>query len=274
MAGTVMPERANGSLPAQSMAGSANAMLLLLTIVGAGVDAVMLVAFGVLTAAQTGNTVLLGVAIGQGHWSTGLAAGISVLGYVAGAGVGELIIEGSRTRPGPPLVARALVVELLLLAVVLVAWQRLGASSGPAGQDALVATAAIAMGIQSAVTLRLHAGPTTTYVTGTLTTFTIGLIRWLRWGAREPSPAPAQQGQASRAAADGKRPWMYGVTWTAYAAAAAVTALLAVHSRRAALLLPIGVLGILVLVTYVKRNAASPAAAQSATAADRSRFRP
>jgi uncharacterized membrane protein YoaK (UPF0700 family) len=150
-------------------------MVLLLAIAGGGVDAVMLAAFGVLTAAQTGNTILLGVALGQGRLGAGLAAGISVLGYVVGAGLGELTMEGRRAlRNGRPLVARALVAELLLLTGVLVAWRLMGVYPGPGEQSALVALAASAMGIQSAVVVRLHAGATTTYVTGTLTTFTTG----------------------------------------------------------------------------------------------------
>ena len=158
-------------------------MILLLAVVGAGVDAVMLVACGVLTAAQLGDTILLGVALGQGRWAAGLAAGASVVGYVVGSGVGELIVEGGRARRGgPPLVGRALGVELLLLALVLVAWRLMGTDPGPGGQGVVVALAAIAMGIQSSVTLCLHAGPMTTYMTGTLTSFTTGLIRWLRWG--------------------------------------------------------------------------------------------
>lgn len=230
--------------------------VLLLAVVGAGVDAVMLVAFGVLTAAQTGNTILLGVALGQGRWAAGLAAGTSVIGFVVGGGVGQLIIDGSRTGSGSPRIARALIVELLLLTLVLVGWWIVGPTPGPEGQEVLVALAAIAMGIQSSVTLRLHAGPTTTYVTGTLTTFTTGMIRWLR-SPRDVTRRPAGQPE---------QPWMYGVTWGAYLAGAVVAALLSLQSPVAALLLPIGVLALAMLAAYLNRSASRANAAMSAEA--------
>jgi uncharacterized membrane protein YoaK (UPF0700 family) len=231
------------------MVGRQDTIVLLLAVVGAGVDAVMITAFGVLTAAQTGNTILLGVAIGQGRWGAGLAAGASVIGYVVGTGVGEWIIEGGGPRRGgPPFVARALGAEMLLLALVLLMWRLLGLADEPAGQDALVALAAVGMGIQSAVTLRLHAGPTTTYVTGTLTTFMTGMIRRLRWSGPEPCP---MNGRERVASTERERPWIYGATWAAYAAGAVVTALLAVRSAEAALLLPIAVLAAVMATTYV-----------------------
>ncbi len=233
------------------MVGRPETMILLLAVVGAGVDAVMITAFGVLTAAQTGNTILLGVALGQGQWSAGLAAGTSVIGYVVGAGFGELIIEGGRAhRDAPPLVARAIVVELLLLALILCVWRLLGAVPAPAGQDALVALAALAMGTQSAVTLRLHAGPATTYVTGTLTTFTTGMVRRLRWGGPEPYPVSGPRRVAADGSKERERPWMYGATWAAYAAGAIVAALLWIELREAALLLPIATLGTVLLAAY------------------------
>lgn len=243
MVESVMTENTNAAVSPPLML-SRETLILLLSIVGAGVDAVMLMVFGVLTAAQTGNTILFGVALGQGQWQTGLAAGISVIGFVVGSGVGELIVEGGRARrAGPPLVAGTLVVELVLLALVLVAWRLIGADPAPRYQNVLIALAACAMGIQSTVTLRLHAGPMTTYMTGTLTTFTTGLIRSLRWGGLDPSQTSTQQ----------ERPWMYGVTWAAYLAGAVVTAVLCVQWREAALLLPIAVLGIVVAAASVRR---------------------
>ena len=217
-------------------------VLLLLAIVGGGVDAVMLAAFGVLTAAQTGNTILLGVALGRGQLDTGLAAGISVVGYVVGTGLGELLVEGRRARPGDgSLVSRALVAELLLLIGVLVAWWLFGASPSPGDRRVLVALTAGAMGIQSAVVLRLHAGATTTYVTGTLTTFTMGMIRWRRASDHEP-PAP----------------WISGVTLSVYAAAAVAAAFLWVRAREAALALPLVALAVAMLAAYLSSDEVPP----------------
>ena len=50
---------------------------LLLTLVGGSVDAMVILGFNVLTAAQTGNTVLLAVAIARGDLVTGASAATS-----------------------------------------------------------------------------------------------------------------------------------------------------------------------------------------------------
>src|SRR4051812_38656380 len=124
---TAMPQR-------PALLARRETTILLLAAVGAGVDAVVLVTFGVLTAAQTGNTVLLGVALGQGRWGAGLAAGMSVCGYVVGSGIGELIVDaggGRAMRGAAPRIARALIIELLLLIVVLVTWRLAGEDIGP-----------------------------------------------------------------------------------------------------------------------------------------------
>ncbi|MFY8217364.1 MAG: DUF1275 family protein [Chthoniobacterales bacterium] len=49
-------------------------MVVLLTIAGGSVDAIGIIGFNVLTAAQTGNTILLAVAIAQGKIALGVSA--------------------------------------------------------------------------------------------------------------------------------------------------------------------------------------------------------
>jgi uncharacterized membrane protein YoaK (UPF0700 family) len=71
-------------------------VVLLLAVAGASVDAVVILGFGVLTAAQTGNTILLAAHLAQGQFASGLSSAVSVLGYMIGAAVGELVIVGRR----------------------------------------------------------------------------------------------------------------------------------------------------------------------------------
>jgi uncharacterized membrane protein YoaK (UPF0700 family) len=219
----------------QRLQVSRNATILLLAVAAGGIDAVALRAFGALTAAQTGNTILLAVALGQGQPGTVLGPATSVVGYVAGAGLAERMLAGRWSDEDASLPrVRILAVELLLLVGVLIAWKWMGDHAGAAARVVLVALAAAAMGIQSVVVLHLHAGPTTTYVTGTLTTFTMGMIRGLRSSVPGPSTAA-------------EPPWFYGVTWGVYLASAITAALLYLWSRAAALMLPIAVLAIVVL---------------------------
>jgi uncharacterized membrane protein YoaK (UPF0700 family) len=56
------------------MAKNRELMMVLLTIAGGSGDAIGIMGFNVLTAAQTGNTILLAVAIAQGKIALGVSA--------------------------------------------------------------------------------------------------------------------------------------------------------------------------------------------------------
>jgi uncharacterized membrane protein YoaK (UPF0700 family) len=214
-------------------------IVLLLSLAGGCVDAVMILGFNVLTAAQTGNTILLAVSLAQGRFATGFYAAVSVIGYMAGAGVGELVIVRRRDSASwlSP-VGWGLVVELVALCGLLVCW-RLAGRNPPVGMSAgLVAFAAVAMGIQSAAVLRLHVGPTTTYVTGTLTTFMTETIRRLPLVESASAMAPEAQGPGSPILSP-NGPVLYGVVWLVYAGGACASGLLFLRIREAALALPI-----------------------------------
>lgn len=214
--------------------------ILLLAIVGGGVDAVIMLGFGVLTAAQTGNTILLAVALSQRHFAIGFDSAVSIASYIAGTALGELLIDRRRRALWRvPRVRTALLVELAALVSLLIAWRAIGSVPQTRTASLLIVLAAIAMGIQSATVLRLHAGPATTYVTGTLTTFTVDVIRW-------PHLVETSTGESSAFA--GHRPWIYGVTWLVYLGGAMATGLLYLALGQSALLLPIVVIMAVLIV--------------------------
>ncbi len=185
-------------------------VVLLLSIAGGGVDAIIVLGFRVLTAAQTGNTILLAVAFAERRFATAIHAAVSVVAYLVGSALGELIIDARRA------VAWALAAEIVLIAALLVFWH-----VSPAAIGVLVALAAIAMGIQSAAVLRLSAGPMTTYMTGTLTEFATEAARSLRWIKR------------------GEQPAIYGIDWAVYFSGALANGLLFLYVRENALIVPI-----------------------------------
>lgn len=80
---------------------------LLLILAGAGTDASVILGFNILTAAQTGNTILFAVALARGDFATGLNSGISIFCFVGGAIAGGWLCRR----------ARALMTRLLFLAV-------------------------------------------------------------------------------------------------------------------------------------------------------------
>ncbi len=215
-------------------------MALLLAIGGGSVDAAILLGFGVLTAGQTGNTILLATALAQGRITSGLHSAVSIVGYISGTVVGELILVARRdaaSRLDP--VGWTLVAELVPLGSLLILWHLVGTNPDAGTGAVLVALGAMAMGVQSAAVLRLHTGPTTTYVTGMLTTFTTETIRWLHLVEAAGPVAPTEQDASGASVLSSDRPWVYGMTWLVYAGGALASALLFLWVGTAALVLPI-----------------------------------
>jgi uncharacterized membrane protein YoaK (UPF0700 family) len=141
---------------------------LLLVVSGSATDATLIIGFGVLTAAQTGNTILLAAALARGDIGTGLSSAISIAAFVLGAVTGALFCR----HRGPRM---ALAAELGLLLCALCVGLATGAPPGALEGNFLVGLAAAAMGVQSAVVVRSGGYPST-YITGLLTGFSIGLV--------------------------------------------------------------------------------------------------
>lgn len=148
---------------------------------GAGaVDAIFIAAFQILTAAQTGNTILFAVAIAQAHWSAGLNSAVSLAGFI----IGGLSGSGLLVRGGWG-VARVLALEIAVLSGAMILWIAGGSADALSAPITILATAC-GMGLQSAVMLHLRAS-STTYVTGVLTGFTRGVVSPRQTDSTNPS---------------------------------------------------------------------------------------
>jgi uncharacterized membrane protein YoaK (UPF0700 family) len=233
MSTTLNPAELSG----QSSPVRRDLMSLLLSIAGGGVDAAMILGFNVLTAAQTGNTILLTVAFAERRLATGFNAAVSVIAFIIGSAVGELVIIGRRNRPWLSAAAWGLLGELIPLGALLACWHVAGRNPSPGRTAFLVVLAATAMGMQSTAALRIHAGPTTTYVTGTLTTFSIRTMHWLCMKAVSQSAARLPDSSTSLWSREG--PAIYGVDWLVYAGGAMASALLYLRAHERALFVPI-----------------------------------
>ncbi|WP_344476894.1 YoaK family protein [Nonomuraea monospora] len=137
-----------------------------LALAAGAVDALSYLAFGeVFTANMTGNVVLLGLALGDGRTEHVIKSGVAFAGFCAGLAAGFVLVGRGAGRAGTvrgPAVA--LGVELVLLVGIAVGWMARVPRPG------LIAGAAVAMGLQSAVTRWAGgSGLSTTYVTGTVT---------------------------------------------------------------------------------------------------------
>jgi uncharacterized membrane protein YoaK (UPF0700 family) len=217
-------------------------MLLLLSVAGGSVDAMNILGFGILTAAQTGNTILLAVSFALGEFAIAFYSGVSVVAYMIGAAAGEIIVVKRHRDPGLWPVVWTLLAELAPLICFLVLWHLAGHAPATAVAAVLVALSAVSMGMQSAAVKRLHLGPATTYITGTLTTFMTETIRSFSvvqaarpqtYGTHDPSRAQ-QSPQEQR-----NHPFIYGLSWVVYAGGAVAGAMLYLKFEEIALILPI-----------------------------------
>lgn len=155
--------------------------LLLLSVTAGSADAIGYLALGeVFTSNMTGNIVLLGIHLGQGHLVMAGRAlfvlAIFFLGLCLGAWLGKDLPE----RDWPALAFRLIGLEKIVLLLFAVGWTVLADKSDVAIVHGFLALLALAMGLQSAALYRLNApGVGTTAITGTLTAFAMGLIHLL-----------------------------------------------------------------------------------------------
>jgi uncharacterized membrane protein YoaK (UPF0700 family) len=174
----------------------------------------MILAFNILTAAQTGNTILFAVSVARGDLITGLSSAISISAFLLGA-----LASGWICRQGRPMLALAMEMGLLLAALTI--WLPIQGHPESLTVNLLVTLAAAAMGIQSAVTINIHGQPGT-YVTGLLTNFAVSVAGF---SSKESDPPTTQ-----------------GFVWLLYLFGAIVAGLLFVAVGPLALLVPIAAL--------------------------------
>lgn len=173
-------------------------MVLMLTWAAGSVDAISYLGLDrVFTANMTGNTVLLGLALGQGRGFAALRSLIALGGFGLGVGIGAMIVDrGPKQGDWPPGVTGAILIEGIVLGLFTIAWHLPGTVRGGGLVYALIGLSAIAMGIQSAAIRHLNVpGVATTYITGTLTSVVAGIVSWLG-PAEIPSSTPKLVGDA------------------------------------------------------------------------------
>lgn len=120
----------------------------------------------VFTSAMTGNTALLGLAIGQGHVLAALNSAMALMGYTCGVMLGALV----RTRNGARDLIFTLLIEAVFLGVFVLLWHRFGFPENGHWLEAMIASSAMAMGVQSVAARKVNLeGIPTVVFTSTLT---------------------------------------------------------------------------------------------------------
>ena len=175
--------------------------VLLLSLVAGSADAAGFIGLGrVFTSNMTGNVVLLGIAIGQGHLDDAVRSLFVLVIFMLGVAIGVRLGRGVGETDWPGLAAR--LIGLVKIALMLFA---IGWTLAPRGVNAtaypLLALLAVAMGLQSAAINRLNApGVGTTAITSTITALITGLVGLALPGAVESSasriPFPGRRRRA------------------------------------------------------------------------------
>jgi len=160
--------------------------LALLCFAAGTMDTVGFLALGhVFTSAMSGNTILLGLTIGQGQLPGALRALAAFGGYIFGVAAASITLKSPVHG-----IRRTLGVELLLLAIFAGWWEVRAGSQDPSDPYGLIILSAVAMGLQGGIGRAVRVTGATIVITNTVTAIVGGLAE--RWLARQrPLASPA-----------------------------------------------------------------------------------
>ncbi|HKH10007.1 MAG TPA: YoaK family protein [Rubrobacter sp.] len=226
-------------------------MVVLLSVVAGCVDAVSYLGLGrVFTANMTGNTVLLGLSLGQADWQAALRSGVALAGFIMGVAVGTVIAGRDREEHAvwPITVTLTLAIELAILAAF-----ALGLYLAGGAAQTLILLAALAMGLQSTAVRRLGIpGVATTYITGTLTGVIEGAIGRLYLGIFSAATSDERGERGSRRATTSARGLVLPAdVWFAYAIGAVAAGALEFRWPTGGLLPSVAVVALVVVISAV-----------------------
>jgi uncharacterized membrane protein YoaK (UPF0700 family) len=234
-------------------------MALSLTAIGGFVDAVGWIAlFQIFTANMSGNSIHIGMYLGQTDWPNLFRPLCAAVSYVVGMALTRAAIEVAGRSGIRRIASITFTVEALLLALF--------AHARPAmhlGQLAnlyspayftMVALLALAMGVQTATLTRVGALTIyTTFVTGTLTKMTESVTRFAFWVYDEMRRADlAHVLRNMFRQPDARDASALAGTWTCYVLGAASGTILKARWELRALYLPAAVLAIFIIVDQVR----------------------
>lgn len=183
----------------------------------------------IFTSAMTGNTALLGLALGQGNLIAAIHSIVALAGYIAGVAFGAALPLRSTHRD----LLLLLCFEAAFLAAFFAQWQIVGFPSGGAWLYSLIATSAMGMGMQSVAARKVNLdGIPTVVFTSTLTSLVMTLMHaGMRRGAISIFTAKRQL-----------------LAFIVYGCGAGLTAVLLLYAIDVAIALPLMVVAAAVLV--------------------------
>lgn len=241
-------------------------MAVLLAWVAGIVDAIgYLTLFRLFTAHMSGNSVEMGLRLGQGEWGEALRRAVPIPLFVCGVALGAALSEAAARRGVRSTFALVLGLEAaLLLAFMLYASGLLRGGSIPTTADWTyylpVALLVVAMGLQTA-TLQRVGGRTvrTTYVTGMLTNLAQESVAYLFW---RHDHRHGQAGAESKNASL-QRVALLAAIWCTYALGAILGGFAELHWALRSLLFPLCALVAVIVLDLLHPINAAPGDASS-----------
>jgi uncharacterized membrane protein YoaK (UPF0700 family) len=236
-----------------------DAMLTSLPLAAGCVDAVGFLGLGqVFVANMTGNTVLLGLAIGQADGRGVLHTGTALAGFVLGVAIGATIVERSPEHTSwTPAVTAALGLECVILVAFAAGWLLAGSDASGVPVYLLIVLSALAMGVQSAAVRRLDvADVSTTYITtGTLTSLAARTVRWLRSAFSSVAELPGRDEDRLSLTQPSERGLLLTAdVWLAYGAGAVIGGAAELLWQPAALLVPMAAVAAVVVLVAARHR--------------------
>ena len=202
----------------------------------------------VFTANMTGNTVLLGMAIGQRDSAAAFRSVCALAGYVCGVALGSLIVDRHNPPHGSTRMVKIAVTFETAALILFAAIFRTHPNESMGLILGLITLSGIAMGIQSATVKKFDLpGIVTTYITGTITTLTLGTVRWLR---HSPIPPASEQKAHPRIDWERRLELQAGV-FIVYLASAVTSVLISHISSIGTVLLPVLAIGIVLATLFL-----------------------
>ncbi len=231
-----------------------------LTAIGGFVDAVGYIAlFQIFTANMSGNSVHIGMYLGQRDFSQLMRPACAVVAYVTGIILTRIVVQVAARCEVRRIASFTLGVEALLLLLFARATpaMHLGEMVNLHSPTyfSLVALLSFAMGVQTATLT--HVGPLTvytTFVTGTLTKFAESFTRTLFWSYDHFRVAGHASNIVRLASGqqDVRETAVLASTWICYLLGAAIGTIIKQRWELRALYLPVAVLVVFVLIDRVR----------------------
>jgi uncharacterized membrane protein YoaK (UPF0700 family) len=229
---------------------SPNILVILMTVISGCSDAISFLALGqVLTAAMTGNTVFLGLALVHAGGLKPVGYIVALLGFMLGAAIGSFVLRNNREVKG---VTSSVIAALGVEAALFMVFGILALFAPPsygAYHLLLIVALSAAMGVQGTAARRIGVNGVPTTV---ITSLTTGLIESLVWNTH----GSFRQGiNTSTATQNSIIPASMIVVWIidiiAYGVGAALCGAIELHWHLHAIWLPFAIVSIVLISALI-----------------------